>query len=216
MTIPPVEVVDDDEQLPAGPASAWWRRVLWAACAAVLALAVARAVTSGRGDAPARPVAQPAQPGPLDRVAALAAADALPDYTRETSPAGACPVVAVGDDLAARLLAAARRTVPAARLVDSGRILDQFTGLCAISLRVSGVGSTVVTVSVTAPGSAPAAGTRDRLTTGDRTRAGVTTRYALEQTADGWAVLVGAVGDPRLVPSATALGAAARDHALRW
>jgi hypothetical protein len=216
VTTPSLDDEDASEELPVAPGRSRWLRVLWGAlAAAVLGVAVFRAVTADRPPAPRPPARQAAQVTPLDRVAALAAADTLTDFTRETSPAGACRTVPVGHDVVAVVMAVVRPLLAGARLVDAARTLDQFTGLCALEVRASGVGGTVITVSVSAPGAQPAP-RLDRVTTGTRTRGAVTTRYALRNAADGWIVLVGAVGDARLEPSVTALARAARSGTLRW
>lgn len=204
------------EELPDAPRGALPRRAWWGLLAlAVIAGVAVRAGTAEHAVKRPAATAHVAQPTPLDRVAALAAADSLTDFTRETSPAGACRTVPVGHDVAAAALAVVRPLLPGTQVIDSARTLDQFTGLCAFELRASGVGGTVVTVSVSAPGAEPEPGL-EHVATGSRTRAGVTTRYALAATTDGWTVLVGAVGDARLEPSVAALARTARERALRW
>lgn len=204
------------EELPDAPRSTLRRRLGWGLLVAALVAGVAVRAGTANHAAPKRSTTgQVAQATPLDRVAALAAADSLTDFTRETSPAGACRTVPVGHDVDAAAMTVVRSLLPGARVLDTARTLDQFTGLCALELRASGVGGTVVTVMVSAPPGQPGLAL-GRVTTGSRARGAVTTRYAMNTAADGWVVLVGAVGDARLEPSLAALASAARNDTLRW
>ena len=219
MTTAPPDGQSAVEELPDAKRSALRRRLGWGLLAS--AVIAGAAVRAGTAD-PAVPkrattgtTGHAAQATPLDRVAALAAADSLTDFTRETSPAGACRTVPVGHDVDAAAMTVVRRLLPGAQLVDTARTLDQFTGLCALELRASGAGGTVVTVMVSAPPGRPEP-RLDRVTTGSRARGGVTTRYAMDTAADGWVVLIGVVGDARLEPSLAVLAGTARDVTLRW
>ena len=75
-----------------------------------------------------------------DRAIALVEASArtggpLHDYIRSNSTRGACALVRVGTSPQRNIAAAIKVALPAYTVLDVSRTIDQFTALCAISVR---------------------------------------------------------------------------------
>jgi hypothetical protein len=139
----------------------------------------------------------------------------LANYVRQTSAAGACTTVRVGLSPTDRIVHTVAMTMPGFHLRDSGRTLDQFTGLCSLIVRETRPGA-VLTITVAAPALQPSALSYTKIETGIETDAGATTKYARAVTPAGWTVLVGATGLQSRLPSAADLVGLAQQANLLW
>jgi hypothetical protein len=139
----------------------------------------------------------------------------LADYVRQTSPAGACATVRVGSEPTDRIERAVHAALPGFTAKDSGRTLDQFTGLCSIVVRETS-GRAVLTVTVASPTADPVRGAYTKIETGIASDAGGTTKYVRAITPSGWSVLVGATGQRTALPGVQSLVALAQETSLTW
>lgn len=170
---------------------------------------------------PIAPAPHPPRPNsydaPLRAVDALAHhRGALTGYVRQTSPAGACALVAVGHSPQRSVRRALRRITPRFRVRDSAAVLDEFTGLCALQLRADDVSGTVLVVSVVSPAGHRRTAAYDRVQTGFELSPRTATKYAAVTTRRGFTVLVGATGSGRFLPTDRQLIDLAHDPALTW
>jgi len=137
------------------------------------------------------------------------------DYVRQTSPAGSCATVPVGSAPTSRIERTIHAALPGFTAIDSGRTLDQFTGLCSVIVRETN-GRAVVTVSIASPTADPVRGAYTRIETGIASDADGTTKYVRAITPAGWTVLVGATGRRTTLPGVQTLVVLAQESSLTW
>lgn len=145
---------------------------------------------------------------------ALSAAP-LTDYTRSTAQPGECALVSPRSSPTRALMAAVRRALPAFRLRDLSRTLDQSTGLCALDLRADDRRGTTAIVEVVAPTGASSRpfALQDLEVTSDGTTA---TSIVSTRTRTGWSVTVATVGPIADLPESAAMVALTEDTSLLW
>lgn len=187
--------------------------------AAVAVLVTALATHQAHRPAPAKDTAPAAEQVATDRAMALIEANAraggLHDYIRSNSSRGACMLVPVGGAPERDIAAAITRTLPGYRVRDVSRTIDQFTALCAMSVRAVDVQGSVLVVSVAAPQQAT---TRPftELTVGARTEPRDAVSIATALTTSGWSITVGVVGPLADEPSSADLQRLSQDPGLLW
>jgi hypothetical protein len=228
----PAGPADADELLSLGGSRAAWLGRIWSSrdgksarprgwLAVAMALGTAIALwlsTSPGGHRPAatQPAAQNFARISISAVRGLTEQHGpLVVYIRQTSPPGACAVVAVHDLPAARISRALRAAFPGYVVTGSGRTLDEYSGLCELELRASHAGAVLV-IRVTSPTAHAERTSFVQLETGIETIGALTTKYALALSPNGWTVLVGATGPNGALPRAADLVRVAQDPALRW
>ena len=195
-------------------------RVGWWVTAAVVVLVLVLTSGWGRPGSTRRSADPDAATSAADqaRTAVVMIADPtvpLRDYIRTTSAAGACPLVRVGRSAPSAITARLRARLPRFTVVDLGRTLDQFTGLCAVQLRADGPAGTVLALRIAAPASgtgAPNATYSPDTVVGTASR----TRWAAVVTTSGWSVLIGATGPSAALPETADLLRLAQEPALLW
>jgi hypothetical protein len=195
------------------------RRAGWYAGGVAVAAVLVAALVHG-GSPPPAPRAAPHDPThslrTLASIRELAARrSALADYVRQTSAAGACALVRVGLSPTDRVVHTVATSLPGFRLKDSGRTLDQFTGLCSLIVRETRPGA-VLTISVASPGAQPPSRAYTKIETGIESDAAATTKYVRAETPTGWTVLVGATGHQAQLPTAADLVRLAQQAGLLW
>jgi hypothetical protein len=139
----------------------------------------------------------------------------LANYVRQTSAAGACATVRVGTSPTDRIVHIVATNLPGFQLRDSGRTLDQFTGLCSLIVRETRPGA-VLTITVAAPAARASTRSYTKIETGIESDATATTKFVRAETPTGWTVLVGATGRQSRLPSASELVNLAQQAHLRW
>jgi hypothetical protein len=139
----------------------------------------------------------------------------LVSYVRQSSPAHACALVAVGHSPARTISTAIGNAFPGYKFKDAATTLDQFTGLCSIEVRATRPGGVVV-VQIASPTAQSARTAYARLETGVETDGAVTTKYALALNQSGWTLLVGAIGSSAHLPGAEALMRFVQEPSLTW
>jgi hypothetical protein len=196
------------------------RPVIQVAVAAAAAVAVAATLGDRPGTTPGRGttatgadqfgagsaalvVAKALQPGPLV------------DFVRPTAQPGECALVPPGTSPTRAVASALRRALPAYRVRDVARTLDQSTGMCSLDLRAADARGSVVIVEVVAPirrGSYPFATMNVGFTSDGTTSASVASSRSIE----GWSITVAAVGPMADQPSSAAMLELAQDASLVW
>jgi hypothetical protein len=176
-----------------------------------------RHATNAASAPPSAAAPQVDQIGPLDEVRALAETPGkLIDYVRVDTPAGVCPLVRPGSSPVDAVLRAERTQLGAVQLLDSGRTIDQATGLCELTVR-SRLGADVVTVRITPRARPRHSVAFDRLQTGTATLDGLTVEYGQMISRDGWEVVAGATGRRlRDLPGSQRLLALAQVRGMLW
>jgi hypothetical protein len=140
----------------------------------------------------------------------------LTDYVRQTSAPGACAPVRVGRSPARRIGRDIEMILPGYAERDSGRTLDEFTGLCSIVVRATR-GAAALTVMVSTPAAqSPAADPYTKIETGIESESGATTKYVRATTTAGWTVLIGATGRSADLPGVAELVRLAQEPGLTW
>jgi hypothetical protein len=192
-------------------------RVLGWTLALGVGLVVGLSVRSSANHATKAPVAVPHEVAriSMSAVRELANERPLPNYVRQASTARGCALVAVGRSPGRTISAAIGATFPGYVVTDQGRTLDQYTGLCSIEVRAT-YRNAVLFVNVASPPARPSRSTYTRVETGIESDAGLTTKYALTLSKDGWTVLVGATGPTAVLPGANELVRLAQDPTLIW
>jgi hypothetical protein len=226
---------ESEESLDLGGSQAQWFGRLWAPrrrrasrLIRVLGWTVALGVGLVIGlsvQTPAKHAAQQHQPPPVPHEVARISMTAvrglanqhgqLTSYVRQGSTAAGCALVPIGHSPARTISAAIRAAFRGYTVKDSGRTLDQNTGLCSIEVRAT-YRSAVLVVTVASPAAHPSRSNYTRVETGIETNAGVTTKYALAINKTGWTLLVGATGPGALLPDAEDLVRVAQEPALTW
>jgi hypothetical protein len=194
----------------------------WAA-AGIAAAAAAAVVVGGPTSTPgprAEPVTERvAQLGDQDVAMVLLTARSvrpLDDYIRSSSPPGACTLVPIGTSPQRAVAAALHRALPAYRVRDVGRTLNQDTAMCVLTLRARDASGSVLVLQIVAPPRVPRAATT-RVNVGpDAQHTTATVATVRATTAGGWSVVLGTVGPDTARPAAAALLRLALDPALRW
>jgi hypothetical protein len=139
----------------------------------------------------------------------------LQDYIRSNSSRGACALVSVGQSPQAAIAAAIHRALPDYSVRDASRTIDQFTALCAISVRAVDAQGSVLVVVIAAPQQATARAFT-ALTVGARSDAFRAVSIATALTKDGWSITVGVVGPLVDEPSSADLQRLSQDAGLLW
>lgn len=195
------------------------------ALGAVAAAGLALAVGLTRG--PHRPlVTAQHQPAPAteqvamdDAVAMIEAAAssavAPQTYLRNDSAQGACRLVPIGHSPQTGIRKAVARDLPTYTVRDTALTIDQFTALCAISVRAVDAQGSVLVVQVTAP-QVGAAQPFMQLAVGVRNGEHGTVSVATAITQTGWSIVVGVVGPLADEPSSADLQRLSQDGALLW
>lgn len=180
------------------------------------ALTSHRAPTVAHGDRAAPAAEQVATDRAIALVEASARTDGiLRDYIRSNSTPGACPLVPVGGSPQDRIATAITRELAGYTVRDVSRTIDQFTALCALSVRAADPEGSVLVVSVAAPQRSTSRAFTD-LTVGARTDTHDSVSIATAQTTTGWSITVGVVGPLADEPSSADLQRLSQDPALRW
>jgi hypothetical protein len=202
------------------------RRAVITLAALIVVVVAVRAVSSQPRHATKAALAPPSaagpsravQIGPLDDVRALAETPGkLTDYVRVDTPADVCPLVQPGSSPVDAVLRAERTQLGAVQLLDSGRTIDQATGLCELTVRSRLRADVVVTVSITPRARSRHSVAFDRLQTGTATLDGLTVEYGQMISRRGWEVVAGATGPrQRDLPGSQRLLALAQVQDMLW
>ena len=184
----------------------------------VVAVAAAAAITlthqtstSGHDSGPPAPSAE--QQAASD--VAGAAASVPITYVRQDAPHGGCAVLTPGQSPQTTVLAATRARLPGYRLLDLGRTLDEYGGLCSLTIRERDAAGSVLVVLIAASTQTAQHSGATPTVSHSTTAAGTLTAAHL-QTADGWSVTVGAVGPRGDQPAGATLLEIAKNPAIRW
>jgi hypothetical protein len=136
-------------------------------------------------------------------------------YVRLDAPQGGCAVLAVGQSPESAVRAAAHTPLPGFRAVDAGRTLDEYGGLCSLTLRERDPAGSVLVVVIAASTQTAWHGVGQPTVSHTSTTTGSVTAVHLE-TEDGWSVTVGTLGPRTDQPSSADLLAVAQNPAIRW
>lgn len=112
--------------------------------------------------------------------------------------------------------AAIHRSLPGYAVQDSGRVLDQFTALCTVTVRAQDAAGTTLVVYVVGPDGNPAKTGRSRWQTVVRVDGAMITRSTTLFRGGGWMVRVGTVGPVADQPTTAKLRRVAQDPDLLW
>ena len=148
-------------------------------------------------------------------IEANARSSTLHDFIRSDSTRGACALVPLGTSPQQNAAAAISRSLPGYTVRDVSRTIDQFTALCAMSVRAVDAQGSVLVVSVAAPQQATKR-SFTQLTVGARTQSHDSVSIATALTKSGWSVTVGVVGPLADEPSSADLQRLSQDPALLW
>lgn len=195
----------------------WLQRALGLVVALAVGLTIGLAThRKAAHPAPTQPVQHDVARISMPTVRALATHPGpLVSYVRQSSPAHACALVAVGHSPARTISRAIQNAFPEYTFKDAATTLDQTTGLCSIDVRATRPGAVLV-VQIASPTAHTARASYARLETGVETDGDVTTKYALALNESGWRLLVGAFGRSAYLPSAQALMSLAQERSLTW
>ena len=138
------------------------------------------------------------------------------DVVRGGPEAGSCKLVRVGTSPQRAAALALQRQLPAYRVIDSSRIIDQSAGLCGLQVRGRDDLGNVVLIMVTSPAVGPPLGRNQSLVSGAGSFRNLYVEYAQFTTPDGWTVVVGTSGPNGVAPSTNVLDDLASNPALRW
>ncbi len=138
----------------------------------------------------------------------------LVDYIRSDGPRGQCALAASGASPTRSISATVRMAFPGYRIVDTGRVYDQYTGLCSLGLRARDAAGSVLVLEVVSP-------TVGLLRTptvamAGRAEASTGVRTARVITPAGWQITIGTVGPLSDRPTDQVLRDFAASGALRW
>lgn len=137
------------------------------------------------------------------------------DIVRSDGSTQQCPLVPSGTAPQKRLRDYVQQTLPRMQVLDVARIIDKFSGLCALELRSRDDTGTVLVVRVIPP--VEQIGVVDpRVDDGSAITNGAFTRFVRVSSRDGWVVTAGLSGPADSGPSLSVLLTLAQQRALLW
>ena len=213
------EIEWEDSELPPPAPPAPRHRGRWIArVAAVVALGIAAGLVTHESGGHGSPDAGPPAPSASQQVVAAvsaAATTAPTTFVRPDAPRGGCAVLGVGQSPAKAVTVAAHPRLAGYALLDAGRTLDEYGGLCSLTVRERDAAGSVLVVVVAARTQGARRAGNDVTTAQATTTAGAVAA-AYVRTVDGWSITVGVLGKRADEPSTSALLALAQDPAVRW
>lgn len=137
----------------------------------------------------------------------------LRDYVRQTSAPGACAQVTPGHSPVQVITSVLKGAVPRFHVKDVGRTLDQFTDLCALQLRATGPGGSVLGLVIASPDAKSR--TAPFVRTG-RDAGPPPAAYVQLRNRGGWTVLLGTTGNRGSTADRLRLRSIANNPKLTW